>query len=90
MQSAPFLRIRWQATPGTHKFLEALRPYTAIADQVSITQDFAHLEVVSRDEQETRLRELARRGETVNAIYLARKLHGGSLAEAKQLVDGPK
>jgi hypothetical protein len=88
MESAPFFRIRWQATPGAHKFLEAIRPYTTIADPVSITQDFAHLQGLSRDEQETRLRELARRGETVNAIYLARKLHGGSLAEAKQLVDG--
>jgi len=88
LESDRFFRIRWQATPGTHRFLEALRPYTTIADPVSISQDFARLEGLSREEQDARLRELARRGETISAIYLARKLHGGSLAEAKQLVDG--
>jgi hypothetical protein len=87
MESAPFFRIRWQATPGAHKFLEALRPYTTIAEPVSISQDFAHLQGLSREEQQARLRELARRGETMSAIYLARKLHGGSLAEAKDLVE---
>lgn len=87
MESAPFFRIRWQATPGAHKFLEALRPYSSIADPVSISQDFAHLQGLSPEEQQARLRELARRGETMSAIYLARKLHGGSLAEAKDIVE---
>jgi hypothetical protein len=87
MQSAPFLRIRWQVTPGAKHFLEALRPYTTIADPVSIAQDFAHLEGLSREEQQARLRELARRGETISAIYLARQLHGCSLAEAKDMVE---
>lgn len=90
MESAPFFRVRWQATPGAHNFLEALRPYTTIADPVSISQDFAHLQGLSREEQQARLRELARRGETISAIYLARKLQGGSLADAKQMVDGLK
>jgi hypothetical protein len=88
MESAPFFRVRWQATPGAHNFLEALRPYTTIADPVFITQDFAHLQGLSREEQQAGLRELARRGETISAIYLARQLHGGSLADAKQMVDG--
>jgi hypothetical protein len=90
MESTPFFRIRWQATPGAKHFLEALRPYTTIADPVSITQDFAHLQALSREEQEARLRELARRGETISAIYLARQLHGCSIAEAKDLVDSLK
>jgi len=90
LESAPFLRIRWQVTPGAHKFLEALRPYTTIADPVSISQDFAHLQGLSREEQQARLRELVRRGETISAIYLARQLHLCSLAEAKQMVDGLK
>jgi hypothetical protein len=90
MLSAPFFRIRWQVTPGAKHFLEALRPYTAIADPVSISQDFAHLGGLSREEQQVRLRELAKRGETISAIYLARKLHGGSLAEAKDIVENLK
>ena len=84
----PFLRIRWQAVPGTHKFLDALRPYTTISETVSLTQNFTNLRGLARPEQEKRLRELAARGETISAIYTARQLYGGSLAEAKDLVDG--
>lgn len=88
MQSPPFLRIHWQVVPGTHKFLDALRPYTTIADTVSLTEDFAHLQSLSRDEQQQRLHELAARGQTVSAIYIARKLYGCSWAEAQDMVEG--
>ena len=87
MESRPFLRIHWQVVPGTHKFLDALRPYTTIAETVSLSQDFSHLQSLSRDEQQKQLRELAARGQTVNAIYIARKLYGCGLAEAKQIVE---
>ena len=88
MESPPFLRIHWQVVPGTHKFLDALRPYTTIADTVSLTQDFSHLQSLSRDDQQKQLRELAARGQTIGAIYTARKLYGCSLADAKQMVEG--
>lgn len=88
MESPSFLRIHWQAVPGTHKFLDALRPYTTIAETVSLTEDFSHLQSLSRDEQQKQLRELAARGQTVSAIYTARKLYGCSLAEAKEMVEG--
>lgn len=87
MQSPPFLRIHWQVVPGTHKFLDALRPYTTIAETVSVSEDFSHLQSLSRDEQQKRLRELAARGQTVNAIYTAQKLNGCSLAAAKEMVE---
>ena len=88
MQSPPFLRIRWQVVPGMRKFLDALRPYTNIADPVSLTQDFAHLQSLSRDEQQEQLREMDARGQTVAAIYSARQLYKCSLAEAKDMVEG--
>lgn len=88
MESPPLLRIHWQVVPGTHKFLDALRPYTTIAETVSLTQDFSHLQSFSRDEQQKQLRELAARGQTVSAIYTARKLYGCGLAEAKDMVEG--
>ncbi|MGC1651069.1 MAG: hypothetical protein WA741_35020 [Candidatus Sulfotelmatobacter sp.] len=81
------VRIHWDVVPGTHKFLDALRPYTVIADPVSLRQDFAHLKSLSREDQEKQLRELVTRGENVTAIYTARKLYGCSLGEAKQIVD---
>jgi ribosomal protein L7/L12 len=73
--------------PSARKFLDALRPYTIIADPVLITQDFAHLEGLSREEQLRRLRELADRGQSVAAVYTARKLYGCGLTEAKQMVE---
>jgi len=88
MVSPPFLQIRWQIVPRTQKFLDALRPYTTIADPVFLSRDFAHLESLSREEQQQRLREMAERGETVTAMYTARKLYGCGLAEAKQMVNG--
>jgi hypothetical protein len=82
-----FLRIRWDVVPGAHKFLDALRPYTAIADPVSSTQDFTQLKALNREDQQKKLRELAARGQTITAVYAARKLYGCSLGEAKELVD---
>lgn len=90
MESPSLLRIHWQVVPGTHKFLDALRPYTTIADTVSLSHDFSHLQSLSRDDQQKQLRELAARGQTVNAIYTARKLYGCSLAEAKDMVEGTR
>ena len=72
---------------GAQKFLDALRPYTVIADPVSSKQDFTHLQSLSREDQQKQLRELVARGQNVTAIYAARKLYGGTLGEAKQMVD---
>jgi hypothetical protein len=58
MIAPKFIRIRWDVVPGAHKFLDALRPYTVIADPVSLTQDFTRLKSLSRDDQQKRLLEL--------------------------------
>ena len=87
MTAPTFLRIRWDVMPGAHKFLDALRPYTVIADPVSVTQDFTRLKSLNREEQQQQLRELAARGQTITAMYAARKLYGCSLGEAKEMVD---
>jgi hypothetical protein len=88
MASPSFLQLRWQVVPGPRKFLEAIRPWATIADPVSMSQDFAHLQGLSRDDQQKQLRELAQRGETITAIYTARKLYGCSLAEARAMIEG--
>ena len=87
MTAPTFLRIRWDVVPSAHKFLDALRPCTAIADPVSSTQDFTLLKSLSREDQQQQLRELVARGQTITAIYAARKLYGCSLGEAKEMVD---
>lgn len=87
MPSPPFLQVRWSVVPRAQHFLDALRPYTAIAEPVLIAQDFAHLQSLSEEEQEKRLRELAKRGETVAAIYTVRKLYGCGVKEAQGMVE---
>src|SRR5438045_8630419 len=57
MQSPPFLRIRWQVVPGMRKFLDALRPYTNIADPLPLTPDGAHPQSRSRDDPQQPLRD---------------------------------
>ena len=81
------VRIRWDVVPGAHKFLEALRPYTVIADPISLAQDYTQLKTLSREDQQKQLRELVARGQQVTAIAAARKLYGSSLGEAKAMVD---
>jgi hypothetical protein len=87
MSAAATVRIHWDVVPGAQEFLEALRPYTVIADPVSLKQDFTQLKSLSREEQQKQLRELVARGQTVTAIYAASNLYGCSLGEAKQMVD---
>jgi hypothetical protein len=82
-----YLRIHWDVAPGASKFLAALRPYTVIADPVSLKQDFTRLKSLSREEQQKQLRELTVRGQNLTAIYVARNLYGCSLGAAKQMVD---
>jgi hypothetical protein len=81
------LRIRWDVVPSARKFLDALQPYTFIADPLSATQDFTHLKSLSREDQQKQLHELAARGQPIAAIAAARQLYGCSLGEAKAMVD---
>jgi len=87
MPTATSIRIHWDVMPGAKKFLEALRPYTVIAETISLKQDFTNLKSLSREDQQKQLRDLAARGQQITAVYAARKLYGGSLGDAKQMVD---
>ena len=81
------IRIHWNVVPGTHRFLNALRPYTVIKDPISLRQDFTRTKSLSREDQEKQLRELVARGQNMTAVSMASKLYGCSLGEAKQMVD---
>lgn len=88
MVSPPFLQVEWSAVPGANAFLEALRPYTSIAPPVVVSEDFANIGSLDREEQERRLRELDQRGQTIAAVYLARKLYGYDLTQAEDFIRG--
>jgi len=87
MSGPTSIRIHWDVVPGTHKFLDALRPYTMIADTISVRQDFTRMKSLNREEQQKQLRDLAARGQQITAVYTAQKLYGGSLGNAKRMVD---
>ena len=54
---------------------------------MSLKQDFTRLQSLSHEEQQKQLRDLAVRGEVIAAIYIARKLYGFSMPQAKMMVD---
>jgi precorrin-4 methylase len=82
-----FLQIQWSVTPGWKAFLATLAPFTQIAPPLSVSEDLTRLSTLTREQQEERLRSLDARGETVLAIYTARRLYGYDLVEAKSFVD---
>jgi len=87
LNTPPYLRIHWDVVPRAKEFLDLLRSHATIAAPVSVTEDFAHLQRASREQQQERIRALALRGQVVDAIYLAAKVQGCDLAEAKRMVD---
>lgn len=88
MASPTCVQVDWEVVPGAGVLLEALRPYTDVATPVRVSHDYVNLKGLSREEQETRLLELAETGQTMAAIALARKLYSYDLTEAKAFVDG--
>ena len=82
MQSPPFLRLEWRVAPSARAFLKGLEGRVEIAEPISVSRDFTNMQTLTRNEQEKRLRELDQRGETIAAVYLARKLYGLDLTEA--------
>jgi len=84
----PSLRIRWDVVPGASQFLKFLGSQIRIGDAVTLTSDFTNVQSLSVGEQQKKLRELATRGQTITAVYIARRLYGCGLAEAKTMVEG--
>lgn len=74
IQVPPFLRIRWQVVPRVTVLFDALRTRVEIAPEVKVSEDFSALQNLSAAEQQKRLQELNRRGQTIAAIYMARRL----------------
>jgi hypothetical protein len=87
MTSPTTLQLEWKVVPGVGVLFEALRPYTTIADSMNVSQDFVHLQGLNREDQEERLRELLQRGQTITAIYIARRLYRYDLTQARAFVE---
>lgn len=82
------LRIEWGVVPGMQTILDALTRHTQVQTAGAAAQDFVKIEQLSREEQETRLLELAESGDMFGAIAMARRLYSYDLTAAKQFVEG--
>lgn len=81
------VRVEWNVAPGAQAFLDAMGHRTAIAAATEKRQDYVDLAGLGREEQEARLRELVDAGQTIDAIYVARKLYACDLAQARDFVE---
>jgi hypothetical protein len=88
MQSPPFLRLEWNVVPRASTFLDALRQRVEVAPMVVVSDDFTNLQALAREQQEQRLRDLDQRGQTIAAIYTAKRLYTLNTGEATKLVNG--
>jgi hypothetical protein len=82
-----FVRVRWSATPRASKFLDAMKPAVEIAPPLSHSEDLTRLAAQTPEDQEQQLLKLDAAGQTIVAIYLARRLYGFDLTTAKTFVD---
>ena len=87
MQRPPFVRIQWQVTPSPKAFLKMLASYVQVEPKVTVGTDFVKLNGLPREQQERRLRELDRRGRTIDAVYIARNLYSLDLSGATKFID---
>jgi len=81
------LDVEWGVAPGAHSFLEALRSHAKIEAPVEVAVDYTRLKGLGREEQERRIAELAASGQIIAAVYVARRLFGYDLAQARSFVD---
>lgn len=88
IETPPFLRIRWQVVPRAAVLLKALQTRVEIAPDVKVSENFSALQNLSAAEQKKRLQQLNQRGQTIAAIYMAKRLYGCSLTEATDFVKG--
>jgi ribosomal protein L7/L12 len=88
LPTAEKLQIEWAVTPNAQTLLNALTRHTLVRSTEETSKDFVNLDKLSREEQETRLLELAETGDKIGAIAMARRLYAYDLTQAKQFVDG--
>ncbi|MET0585049.1 MAG: hypothetical protein ABW099_09235, partial [Candidatus Binatia bacterium] len=81
------LRIEWGVVPNAQTILDALTRHTLVQHPTAVSKNFVDLDGLSREEQESRLLELAQSGDMIGAVTMARTLYAYDLATAKNFVE---
>ena len=87
LENGARLRLTWECVPGTTVFLDALRRYVQVGATTSSLKSFDNLATSSRADQEEQLAALARVGQVIYAIAIARRLYGYDLRQARAYVE---
>jgi len=87
MATPQTVAIEWGVRPGVANFLSAMAVHTPV-ESAEVTRDYTVLGSLQREEQESRLLELAENGQLLDAVRLARLIYGYDLSEAKRFVEG--
>ena len=72
--------------PNAQTILDALTRHTLVQHPTAVSKNFVNLDGLSREEQESRLLELAQSGDMIGAVTMARTLYAYDLATAKNFV----
>jgi len=87
LASPNLLTIEWGVVPSLKTILDALARHTLVESGEQITRDFVHLDGLTREQQESRLLELAETGDMFGAVNMARQLYSYDLATAKAFIE---
>ena len=87
LDDGPRLRLTWECVPSVRVFLEDIRRYVQVGENTSTTKSFSNLSSSSYADQEAQIAELARVGQLVYAIAIARRLYGYDLRQARAYVE---
>jgi hypothetical protein len=87
MTATDCIQVAWNVVPDADAFLTALGQHANIAPAAQKSIDYVNLENQPRAEQEKRLLELIEAGQTIDAIYIARKLYSYDLTQAREFVE---
>jgi hypothetical protein len=87
MVSSGRVQVEWNVVPGADAILDELGQYASIAPTTQRSNDYVNLEGQSREQQEKRLLELIEAGQTIDAVYIVRKLYSYDLTRAKAFVE---
>ena len=87
LDDASRLRLTWECVPSVRVFLDDVSRHVQVGASTSTTKSFQNLSSDSHADQEEQIAGLARAGQLVYAIAIARRLYGYDLRQARAYVE---
>lgn len=87
------VQLRWsisggyKVTPSISKAIEYLARHVKVANAQSVKVDLSYQSNLSPEEGDAKIRELAKSGDKLGAVKLARQIYGSNLSEAMAFVE---